>query len=115
MTEVADLLSKYYAKGIVIDTNILLLYLVGSVNHQRITKFKRTAQFIPEDYDRALEVSQYFFLLKNLEQGSIQLRMGNETHFKTKRINTVLMVLRLIYLPTLRRISNHCCKIIAAA
>jgi hypothetical protein len=44
-----------------------------------------------EDFDeRAQEVSKYFFLLKNLEQGSIQLRMGNLTHFKIKKIDTEL-------------------------
>ena len=40
--------------------------------------------------DRAQEVSKYFFLLKNLEQGSIKLRMGNLTHFKVKNIDTEL-------------------------
>ena len=44
-----------------------------------------------EDFDeRAQEVSKYFFMLKNLEQGSIQLRMGNQTHFKIKKIDTEL-------------------------
>lgn len=44
-----------------------------------------------EDFDeRAQEVSKYFFLLKNLEQGSIQLKMGNITHFKIKNIDTEL-------------------------
>ena len=44
-----------------------------------------------EDFDeRAQEVSKYFFLLKNLEQGSIQLSMGNPDHSKTKSIDTEL-------------------------
>ena len=55
MSEVSNLLSKYYSKRILIDTNILLLYLVGRVNRERITRFKRTAQFIPEDYDILLQ------------------------------------------------------------
>ena len=48
---IIDLIAKYYTKGIIIDTNILLLQLVGAVNRERITRFKRTAQFTPEDYD----------------------------------------------------------------
>ena len=60
MTEILNLLTKYYTKGIIIDTNILLLYLVGRVNHERITKFKRTRQFVPEDYDRLLELFNNF-------------------------------------------------------
>ncbi|MEM7725039.1 MAG: MAE_28990/MAE_18760 family HEPN-like nuclease [Cyanobacteria bacterium P01_A01_bin.45] len=44
-----------------------------------------------EDFDeRAQEVSKYFFLLKNLEQGSIKLRMGSTTHFKIKNIDVNL-------------------------
>ncbi|MEH1950509.1 MAG: PIN domain-containing protein [Nostoc sp.] len=42
-------------KGVLIDTNILLLFLVGSVNQERITKFNRTQKFIPEDYELLLE------------------------------------------------------------
>jgi hypothetical protein len=43
------------------------------------------------DFDeRAQEVSKYFLFLKNLEQGSIQLRMGNLTYFKIKNIDTEL-------------------------
>lgn len=60
MTEVSKLLSKYYTKGILIDTNILLLYLIGRVNRERIPKFKRTVQFTPEDYDILLELVSKF-------------------------------------------------------
>lgn len=60
MSEVSELLSKYYTKGIIIDTNLLLLYLVGSVNRNRITKFKRTQQFLPEDYDLLLQIIKGF-------------------------------------------------------
>ena len=44
-----------------------------------------------EDFDeRAQEVSKYFFLLKNLEQGSIKLVMGNSNNQKVKNIDTEL-------------------------
>ncbi|MEH2282768.1 MAG: PIN domain-containing protein [Nostoc sp.] len=52
---IASLIRRYYQKGILIDTNILLLFLVGSVNQERITKFNRTQQFLPEDYEFLLE------------------------------------------------------------
>ena len=60
MSEVSNLLSRYYTKGIIIDTNILLLYLVGRVNRERIPRFKRTQQFIPEDYDLLLRLVENF-------------------------------------------------------
>lgn len=49
-----SLIRRYHQKGILIDTNILLLFLVGSVNPERITRFNRTQQFIPEDYELLL-------------------------------------------------------------
>ena len=54
------LLSKYHSKGIIIDTNILLLYLVGTVNQERISRFKRTAQFTPKYYDLLIELTNNF-------------------------------------------------------
>lgn len=57
----ATLIESYRYKGILIDTNILLLWLVGSVNRQRISKFNRTQQFAAEDYDILLRLLEYFF------------------------------------------------------
>ncbi|MEH2234259.1 MAG: PIN domain-containing protein [Nostoc sp.] len=51
-----SLIRRYHQKGILIDTNILLLYFVGSINRERITRFNRTQQFIPEDYDLLLRI-----------------------------------------------------------
>jgi rRNA-processing protein FCF1 len=60
MEYINELLSRYRQKGILIDTNILLLYFVGTVNRERISKFKRTQQFIPEDYDLLQSIIAYF-------------------------------------------------------
>ncbi len=46
-----ELFKKYKQKGILIDTNILLLWFVGSVNRNKISRFNRTEKFIPEDYE----------------------------------------------------------------
>ncbi|YAF95024.1 MAG: MAE_28990/MAE_18760 family HEPN-like nuclease [Nodularia sp. CChRGM 3473] len=44
-----------------------------------------------KDFDeRSQEVSRYFLFLKNLEQGSIKLSMGNARNTKTKSINNDL-------------------------
>ena len=44
-----------------------------------------------EDFDdRAKEVSKYFLLVKNLEQGSIKLSMGDFNNPKIKNIDTEL-------------------------
>jgi rRNA-processing protein FCF1 len=54
------LFSTYRRKGILLDTNILLLYFVGTFNKEEITKFKRTKMFVPEDYDALLYILSYF-------------------------------------------------------
>ena len=37
--------------GLIVDTNLLVLYVVGSVNRRRIESFKRTRQYLASDYD----------------------------------------------------------------
>ncbi len=46
-----SLFQKYYRLGIIIDTNILLLAVIGRVDRDLIVKFQRTAIFTPNDYD----------------------------------------------------------------
>lgn len=58
--EINYLFARYRQKGILIDTNILLLYFVGTVNRERISRFNRTQQFVPEDYDLLVQVLDYF-------------------------------------------------------
>lgn len=51
MTELlTHLVGKYARKGLLVDTNILLLHFVGSYQLELIPRFKRTAQFTPDDY-----------------------------------------------------------------
>ncbi len=45
------LLTKYKKKGIILDTNVLLLYLVGTFDLNLIKKFSRTADFSEEDFN----------------------------------------------------------------
>jgi rRNA-processing protein FCF1 len=58
--EISSLFARYRQKGILIDTNILLLYFVGYTNRERISRFNRTQQFIPEDYDTLVQILEYF-------------------------------------------------------
>ena len=44
--------------GLLIDTNLLVLYTVGVVNRSRIENFKRTRQYSEWDYDLLLRVIQ---------------------------------------------------------
>ena len=60
MDNVQKFLNRYRNKGILIDTNILLLLIVGTSNRKRISQFKRTQQFIPEDYDLLIKLINLF-------------------------------------------------------
>jgi rRNA-processing protein FCF1 len=39
------------SKGVLVDTNLLVLLVVGSVNRDRIPRFKRTSSYTPADWD----------------------------------------------------------------
>ncbi|MBW4479287.1 MAG: hypothetical protein KME54_21140 [Tolypothrix brevis GSE-NOS-MK-07-07A] len=57
---ISSLFQSYKQKGILIDTNILLLWFVGTVNQSRISQFNRTEKFLPEDYDLLVSILSYF-------------------------------------------------------
>jgi predicted nucleic acid-binding protein len=47
---------KFPGAGLLIDTNLLVLFIVGSVNRNRIDNFKRTSKYSKEDFDLLLGV-----------------------------------------------------------
>lgn len=44
------LVQKYRKRGLLIDTNLLLLYIIGSFNIELIREFKRTSHFTIDDF-----------------------------------------------------------------
>jgi predicted nucleic acid-binding protein len=46
--------------GLLVDTNLLVLYAVGSVNRHRIETFKRTSKYRKADYDLLVRVLAKF-------------------------------------------------------
>ena len=50
MSEMDRLIQRYKQAGILVDTNILLLYFIGAYDQDLIPKFKRTRQFTVEDH-----------------------------------------------------------------
>lgn len=51
MDNIDFLVSAYREKGLLIDTNLLLLYSVGKTERARIQRFKRTVKFTVEEFD----------------------------------------------------------------
>ena len=55
------LFQKYSRKGILVDTNILLLWIIGLVDRNYIKKFKRTAdRFTVDDFDLIFQLFNRF-------------------------------------------------------
>jgi len=52
--------SGFRWEGLLIDSNLLLLLFVGLRDRDRIQKFKRTAQFIIQDFDRLAAFAKRF-------------------------------------------------------
>jgi rRNA-processing protein FCF1 len=58
---IQHLLEKNRNTGVLVDTNILLLYLVGTfIRPEEVPKFKRTCQFVPEDFHTLRRLLRYF-------------------------------------------------------
>src|SRR5215203_5591640 len=57
-----ELIQKYKQKGLLIDTNILLLFIVGSIDISAIRDFKRTANFSENDFEKVSRFIDYFEL-----------------------------------------------------
>jgi len=59
-TSIDSVVSKYANKGILVDTNILLLYCVGTLDPELIGTFKRTNTFAVEDFDFLVKFQSLF-------------------------------------------------------
>jgi hypothetical protein len=51
MTPEEYIFSQYRGKRILLDSNLLLLFLIGSFERRRIEQFKRTSDFSEADFD----------------------------------------------------------------
>jgi rRNA-processing protein FCF1 len=51
MTSLEDFDRNARINGILVDTNLLVLLIVGSVNRERVSQFKRTSDYSPADWD----------------------------------------------------------------
>lgn len=54
------LFEKYRNKGLLIDSNLLLLYIVGSYSGGQVEKFKRTRKCSSDDFDVISQIVNYF-------------------------------------------------------
>lgn len=61
MTEyILELFTRYRSRGVLIDTNLLLLFVVGSVNSELIPKLSRTSNYSPQDFQIIEKAIDFF-------------------------------------------------------
>ena len=51
MSELERLITTHRRSGVLVDSNLFLLHLVGLINRQRIASFKRTDTYTEADFD----------------------------------------------------------------
>ena len=51
---IEELTDRYRNKGVLVDSNLLLLLFIGATDRKIISRFKRTQTFVEEDYDTLL-------------------------------------------------------------
>ena len=57
---IAELIAQYRSAGVIVDTNILLLFVVGTFDRSLVGRHKRTVTFTPKDYDILLKFLDQF-------------------------------------------------------
>jgi hypothetical protein len=60
MLDALSLIQKHRGRGVLVDTNLLVLLFVGTVNRNRIERFKRTDAFTVADYDLLMRLLGLF-------------------------------------------------------
>jgi hypothetical protein len=51
MSDFSAAVAGYRNRWLLIDTNLLLLYVVGTADRRIVQRHKRTRQFAPDDFD----------------------------------------------------------------
>ena len=102
-----QLIQRYSQQGLIIDTNILLLYFVGTLNRLYIAKHKRTRQYLAEDFDLLSNILEIFhnriITTPNILTEASNL-LGDSTSPDQKRLWNIFMagikILEEKYLPS---------------
>ncbi|MGB8701424.1 MAG: hypothetical protein WCD18_18575 [Thermosynechococcaceae cyanobacterium] len=56
MKEIEQLIIKNRNRGVIVDANLLLVYIIGDINPNRLSKFTRTSQFDAQSHELLVEL-----------------------------------------------------------
>jgi len=108
------LVSKYKNKGLLIDTNLLLVYFIGSYDRRRLSTFKRTIKYSLDDYAIITTFVEHFRVLVTTphiltEVGNLSNALPDE--FKEnyyQEFKKQVTVLNEIYEPSIKICDCEC-------
>ena len=89
----ATLIHRYRETGVLIDTNLLLLYLIGTYDPEKISAFKRTDTFNLEDFnllDRLIGFFPKVFTTPHILTEVSGFAAQFKSNDKANKINSVL-------------------------
>ena len=90
----AGLIARYRERGAVVDTNLLLLFLIGSYRVDLIRRFKRTQRYFPDDFHllrrflsefRQIVVTPH--ILTEVTNLALQLPAGSAQCLQSRRLH----------------------------
>jgi len=55
-----SLFDEYATRCVILDTNLLLLLVLGNVRRELISSYKRLNMFVPEDFDALVTIVARF-------------------------------------------------------
>lgn len=105
---------KYASRGLLIDTNVLLLYFVGLYDETYITEFKRTIKYTRQDYHLVRDLAAAFHrliitphILSELSNLSLQIK-GRRITAYFARVVEVLQAAKEIQVPKEPLLADEC-------
>jgi hypothetical protein len=102
------LIEKYRRKGVLIDTNLLVLLAIGVYNPARILTFKRTFKYTIDDFDLLLRIIGFFerkVITPNIltEVDNIARQMPEREHAAVADVISQLLLRFLeVYIPSVQ-------------
>jgi hypothetical protein len=111
MTYIELLISKFHSKGIVVDTNILILLFVGLYNKELIDKWKRTQKYIKKDFEFLINFLSNFIVITTpnilTETFNLTEKLNNETSYQLfEECKIMIGRLNEVYIPSVNAIKN---------
>lgn len=100
--------------GLLVDTNLLVLFIVGGVNRKRIPTFKRTSAYSQEDYELLCRVIERFDPLV-YTVAHVMAEVSNLTDLRGRELlqarallKSTVSLLREPHVPSVRATEERC-------